>query len=548
MSRARHLVYSLLRWVFVSVSLVYLARFAYASFDAAQLRTWLSPGMAWRLVLAATLFASTALCSVAGWRILLRHLAHGLSFASVAAIFCITQIAKYLPGNVGHHAGRVALARTQLGIPASASLQSILQESALACLAAILVSTACVLALPADSFPALQRPLAEGWPLNLHHGLYLVLLSGLLALALVNVGRVHFGAHRSRLVNWLLGAAPSWRAVAQALPAYVAIYLVNGVALWVIASALLGVEASDLLLLAGAYSLSWAVGFLLPGAPGGLGVREAALALLLAGSYPPDQIFALSILSRVATVAADIMIFAFGVAISRKLHLTQPPILAFEAPRMISSIRALIGRIAPLVGFKDSRNYWETRYRIGGHSGEGSRGEPARYKAEVINGFLRDHGIESMIEFGCGDGVQLGMFQIPRYTGVDVSKTIIEHCRTLYAQDPGKQFILLEDYRGESAQLAVSLDVIFHLVEDQVYDAYLERLFSASQHYVMIYSTSIDMASTGTPHVRHRDVVADVARRFPQFARMHHAEAALPAPVRFDRGQPTSFFLYQRQP
>lgn len=215
---------------------------------------------------------------------------------------------------------------------------------------------------------------------------------------------------------------------------------------------------------------------------------------------------------------------------------------------MISKFRALIGRIAPLVGFKDSRNYWETRYRIGGHSGEGSRGEAARYKAEVINAFLREQHIGSMIEFGCGDGVQLGMFQVPQYTGVDVSKTILEHCRTLYAGDAGKRFILLDDYNGERAQLAVSLDVIFHLVEDEVYDAYLQRLFAAAGEYVMIYSTSIDMASTGTPHVRHRDVVADVERRFPGFERLHDAEAALPAPVRFDRGQPTSFFLYRRQP
>jgi cyclopropane fatty-acyl-phospholipid synthase-like methyltransferase len=215
---------------------------------------------------------------------------------------------------------------------------------------------------------------------------------------------------------------------------------------------------------------------------------------------------------------------------------------------MTNPLRSLIGRLAPLIGFKTSGNYWETRYRLGGHSGQGSRGEAARYKAEVINGFLQQHGVQSMIEFGCGDGVQLGMFQVPRYTGVDVSQTIVAHCRKLYANDAGKQFMVLDDYRGESAQLAVSLDVIFHLVEDQVYDAYLQRLFDASTQYVIIYSTSVDMKATGTPHVRHRDCVADVAQRFPQFQRMHDAESALPAPVAFDRGHPTTFFLYQRAP
>lgn len=213
---------------------------------------------------------------------------------------------------------------------------------------------------------------------------------------------------------------------------------------------------------------------------------------------------------------------------------------------MMSRLRALIGRIAPLIGFKSSGGYWETRYRMGGHSGEGSRGEPARYKAEVINGFLKERQIQSMIEFGCGDGYQLGMFMVPRYTGVDVSKTIVEHCRELYASDGSKTFLVLDDYRDEKAQLAVSLDVIFHLVEDKVYDEYMERLFSASSDYVMIYSTSIDLPNTGTPHVRHRNCVEDVANRFPQFKRLTDAETALPPPVRFDRGQPTSFFVYQR--
>lgn len=213
----------------------------------------------------------------------------------------------------------------------------------------------------------------------------------------------------------------------------------------------------------------------------------------------------------------------------------------------MNRIRALIGRIVPLLKFRDSRHYWETRYRIGGNSGEGSRGENARYKSEVINKFVEDHQIGSIIEFGCGDGYQLGMLDVQRYIGVDVSSTIIEHCRKLYVDDGRKSFVLLDEYQNENAQLSMSLDVIFHLVEDAVYDEYLARLFKASTEYVMIYSTSIDMASTGTPHVRHRDCVADVARRFPEFQRLFDFEANLPPPVRFDRGQPTAFFIYKRR-
>lgn len=213
---------------------------------------------------------------------------------------------------------------------------------------------------------------------------------------------------------------------------------------------------------------------------------------------------------------------------------------------MSNPLRSLIGRLAPLIGFKTSRNYWETRYRLGGHSGQGSRGEAARYKAEVINAFLQRHAIQSMIEFGCGDGFQLGMFTVPKYTGVDVSATIVEHCRKLYASDSSKDFLLVDNYSGQKAQLAVSLDVIFHLVEDQVYDEYLDRLFNAAESYVIVYSTSVDMQATGTPHVRHRNCVEDIAQRFPQFQRLEAEERSLPAPVASDRGHPTTFFLYHR--
>lgn len=212
----------------------------------------------------------------------------------------------------------------------------------------------------------------------------------------------------------------------------------------------------------------------------------------------------------------------------------------------MNRLSSLLGRIAPLFGFRSSREYWEKRYRMGGHSGEGSRGENARYKAQVINRFVDEHGVSSVIEFGCGDGYQLQMLEIPSYIGVDVSTTILEKCRTMYAGDASKSFLLDQDYRDEQADLSMSIDVIFHLVEDEVYDEYMSRLFKASNRYVMVYSTSADITSTGTPHVRHRDVVADIAARFPDFTRMHADEALLPPPVRFDRGQPTSFFMYER--
>ena len=57
--------------------------------------------------------------------------------------------------------------------------------------------------------------------------------------------------------------------------------------------------------------------------------------------------------------------------------------------------------------FPGTVRYWEERYRNGGHSGDGSSGQLADFKAEVLNGFVKLYNVSSVIEFGCGDGKQL---------------------------------------------------------------------------------------------------------------------------------------------
>lgn len=318
MSRGRHITYALLRWLFFLASLAYLTHFAYVSFDFRELANGFTAALGIRLSAAALLFATTALLSVVGWRVLLTYLGYARPLAPVAHAFCITQIAKYLPGNVGHHVGRVAIAHTRMSIPTGVSLVSILQESALACLGAFLVSTICLLLLPPGTLSSMEREVWPGSRISFSAVLLAVQCCGVVALAVVNHLKYRRRLLNYRVFRWLSGVAPAWSALRSALPAYAAIYVVNGFALWLIAGSMMDVSAMDLLVLTGAYAISWAIGFLLPGAPGGLGVREAALALLLSGSYTPDIVFSLSVLSRIATVLADLAIFVYGLAASRR--------------------------------------------------------------------------------------------------------------------------------------------------------------------------------------------------------------------------------------
>ena len=160
-------------------------------------------------------------------------------------------------------------------------------------------------------------------------------------------------------------------------------------------------------------------------------------------------------------------------------------------------------------------------------------GELARFKARVLNDFVREHGIQSVIEFGCGDGMQLALAEYPRYIGIDVSRTAIALCRQRFASDATKSFLWQGDPEREAgsqlptAQLALSLDVIYHLLEDDVYRRYRD-LFNSAERHVIIYSSdhrgSGERRARATPHLP--------ARRgsgFPAFRLVRRIDNALPS-------------------
>ncbi len=151
-----------------------------------------------------------------------------------------------------------------------------------------------------------------------------------------------------------------------------------------------------------------------------------------------------------------------------------------------------------------SAGYWEHRYEEGGSSGAGSYGAEANLKAAYMNAFVSDHAVDSVIELGCGDGNQLRYAEYPSYLGLDISQTAITRCKELFASDGTKDFLLLDQYEGQTADLVMSLDVIYHLIEDEVFEDHMRLLFAAARRFVVIYSSNEDRPGVAT-HVVHRD-------------------------------------------
>jgi hypothetical protein len=176
----------------------------------------------------------------------------------------------------------------------------------------------------------------------------------------------------------------------------------------------------------------------------------------------------------------------------------------------------------PTAAVPGSALYWEERYRSGGTSGAGSSGRLALFKAAVLNEFTAQNRVVSVVEFGCGDGGQLALADYPEYTGLDVSRRSIQLCRRRFADDPGKSFFLYDPYcfqdrRGAfAADLALSLDVVYHLLEDEVFELYMRHLFGSARRFVGVYSSNFQAdPGGGARHVRHRRFTDWVAANLP---------------------------------
>lgn len=202
--------------------------------------------------------------------------------------------------------------------------------------------------------------------------------------------------------------------------------------------------------------------------------------------------------------------------------------------------------LAPSPDFSSAR-YWEARYRRGGHSGAGSYGRLADYKAAFINGFVQTNHTSTILDLGCGDGNLLSLLNLPAYIGVDVSPTALAACIERFKTKASHRFQLYDALQpADRAELTLSIDVIYHLIEDGIFRNYLTDLFTRADKFVLIYTSNSDREWPDA-HVRHRRFTDTVSRDFADWRLTAH----LPNPYAYHPQLPEStsfadFFVYTK--
>lgn len=258
------------------------------------------------------------LCMAPGWWWLTRLYGRSFPLLPTAAVWCRTQIVKYLPGNVAHYLGRQVLG-TRIGLHQAEMAAASLLELVSILAAAGLIGAAGLL-LGAWS-PTNPSPPTAGAADRLWAGipiLIAILIAGLLAWPTADAVLRRLPFARAKMDELpRLSPIRSLTILGPTLLIHAAFLIATGTLLWWLAvtAAPAGSSPPSFLRMIWVYAVAWAVGTIAPGAPAGAGVREAIITLELASDLGRPEAAAIALALRLITTLGDALAFAASLAV-----------------------------------------------------------------------------------------------------------------------------------------------------------------------------------------------------------------------------------------
>jgi glycosyltransferase 2 family protein len=192
-------------------------------------------------------------------------------------LYGITQLAKYVPGNIFHLAGRQAMGMAD-GVPVWPLAKAVVWELGM-------------LSFTGATFGFLALPwLVHELPV------WAAITAFTLAIAIAGFGLLRFFGPR----------------FARAFGSQLLFLAICGLIFVALVALVEGESHFNWLPLAGAFVLAWLAGLVTPGAPAGLGVRELVLLFLLKGSIDEANLVLAVVLGRIVTVSGDLLFFVIA--------------------------------------------------------------------------------------------------------------------------------------------------------------------------------------------------------------------------------------------
>ncbi|MBR6403952.1 MAG: flippase-like domain-containing protein [Eubacterium sp.] len=219
------------------------------------------------------------------------------------AVYAKANIGKYLPGNVMHYvernlfAGKLGMSQKKL---AAASVLEVLTLVSVAFIMAVVVS--------ASQLKIALHKVGES---------YKAMIALVIALGILFVAVVFF-VFRKKIKQFLEDVSPK-----ELLLTVLRNMFLDGMVLFLLGSVMVVLycymggtfELQTAAKIISGYVIAWVLGFVVPGAPGGVGVREIVILLLLESVIGGGLVTTLSITHRLITIIGDFLAYVLRLAL-----------------------------------------------------------------------------------------------------------------------------------------------------------------------------------------------------------------------------------------
>jgi glycosyltransferase 2 family protein len=239
------------------------------------------------------------------WRRILHRLHGDIPARKGWVIWNVSLLARYVPTQVMLAVTRVGMAERE-GVPKRVTISSIVYEVALVTAASIVVAAWGIMSLP----DVKNSP----W----RFAILLVPVAALACLHPKPFSRVStYLLHRFKTEK--LERTLGFRTVLLFAGVYVVSFLVTGIGVLCIARSLHSIDPADIPVVLSAWSVGYAGALVAFFVPGGLGVREGAMAAVLAIALPTGVAIAVAVVTRLAQTGVELLYAGASVLYARRM-------------------------------------------------------------------------------------------------------------------------------------------------------------------------------------------------------------------------------------
>ena len=296
-------IFSIFKWLWLVLVLAAAGYYFYRNWE--QVINLISQISAWRIVLSLVLLIIGKMFLVLLVQYSVNSEGWHPKYIETLGIYGLSSLGKYIPGGIWQFVGRFGVYKVN-GLSSKASTRAMILENIWLLGSAVAIGVIGVFLTRFDLIAGL---------LNLPNHQWLAILFTILALGLwiVVLKIVHKTMRRHTAEN-----IPS-------------IFVVAGVGLllWTFIGGSFFVMFHDFPfsaapLFIGGYAVSWAVGYIAVFAPGGLGVREAALAFVFSNIASVEMIAVYAAMNRIIWVIAEVLFGLVGMVQKQGMQANQP--------------------------------------------------------------------------------------------------------------------------------------------------------------------------------------------------------------------------------